>query len=255
MNKILIFNKKIKNTYNIKNDILIHTNIETIKKLQEGYSIARYGDGEFLLMINKDMLYETYNEKLKNRLIQVLTQNDNDKLLLGIPNMYFRHDNYASQTIRGKQLYQHWNDHVRFFVPENMHLFNRKEYYSSFFTQLYAYSVEENKMNLNELKKVWNNKNIVLYMNESVYNCTKDIQKNIFSNTLSIIHEVVPSTKAWTHYDDILNSVKKYDTSYLILVCCGATATIMAYDASKLGYQIIDLGQLIEDINYYKNLI
>ena len=49
-------------------------------------------------------------------------------------------------------------------------------------------------------------------------------------------------------YDNIFNSVKKYDTDHLILVCCGATATIMAYDVSKLGYQIIDLGQLIEDI-------
>jgi hypothetical protein len=255
MNKIIVFNNKIKNTYNINTDIVIHTNMETLQKLQKGYSIARYGDGEFLLMINKDMLYESFNESLKNRLIQVLTQNDNDKLLLGIPNMYFRHDVYVSQTIRGKQLYIHWNNNIRLFVPENMHLFNRKEYYSSFFTQLYAYSNEENKINFTELKKVWNNKNIVLYMNEFVYKNTEDIRKKIFSNTISVIHEVVPSTKAWEKYDDILNSVKKYNIDTLIIVCCGATATIMAYDVSKLGYQIIDLGQFIEDINYDKNIL
>jgi hypothetical protein len=206
-------------------------------------------------MIKKDMLYETYEESLKNRLIQVLTQNDNDKLLLGIPHMYFAHDHSASQTISGKRLNNHWNMNIRQFIPENMHLFNRKEYYSSFFTQLYAYSDEENKKNISELKKVWDNKNVVLYMNKYVYKKIENIIEILFSNAVNVIHEVVPSTKAWSQYDTILNSVQKYDTDHLILVCCGATATIMAYDVSKLGYQIIDIGQLIEDIVYNGNLI
>jgi hypothetical protein len=228
--------------------------MDTIKKLQEGYSIARYGDGEFLLMIKKDMLYETFDESLKNRLIEVITQNDNDKLLLGIPNMYFRHDYFASETFRGKQLYQHWNYDVRAFIPENMHLFNRKEYYSSFFTQLYAYQNDENKKNISELKKVWDNKNIVLYMNKYVFKHTENVRKLYFSNALNVIHEVVPNKKAWADYDSILESVKKYDKDYLIIVSCGATATIMAYDVSKLGYQVIDIGQLIEDIVGYENV-
>jgi len=251
----MIYKKKLKQLIQIDTDIVIHSNIDTIKKLQEGYSIARYGDGEFLMMIKKDMLYELYDETLKNRLIEVITQNDNDKLLLGIPTMYFKHDYYASETIQGKRLYNHWNNNIRAFIPENMHLFNKKEYYSSFFTQLYAYQFDENKKNIFELKKVWNNKNIVLYMNEKIYNNTLEIQKMYFSNALNVIHEVVPPTKAWARYNDILDSVKKYDTSYLILVCCGATATVMAYDVSKLGYQIIDCGQLIEDICLQKDLL
>ena len=248
MNKLSIHRKKIKQLIYIDTDIKIHTNMDTIKKIQEGYSIARYGDGEFLMMIKKDMFYESYDESLKNRLIEVLTQNDNDKLLLGIPNMYFRHDEYASQTFRGKQLYQHWNNNVRLFMPDNMHLFNRKEYYSSFFTQLYAYPDEDNKMVISEIKKVWDNRKVVLYMNDEKYKLLEKIIFMMFSNAINVVHEVVPPMKAWAQYDNIFNSVKKYDTDHLILVCCGATATIMAYDVSKLGYQIIDLGQLIEDI-------
>jgi hypothetical protein len=255
MNKIVSFHKKIQNTLTINTDIIIHTNFETIKKLQEGYSIARYGDGEFLLMINKNMLYESFDETLKNRLIQVLTQNDNHNLLLGIPIMFFKHDAYASQTINGKRLYKHWNNNIRLNILNNMHLFNRKEYYSSFFTQLYAYSSEENKLYLNELKKIWNNKNVVLYMNNDVYNKTLNIIKLIFSNAIDITHESVPPTNAWSHYTSILNSVKKYNTNTLILVCCGATATIMAYDVSLLGYQIIDFGQFIEDIVYEQHIL
>ena len=248
MNKLVIHKKSINQLIYIQTDIIIHNNIDTIKKLQDGYSIARYGDGEFLMMIRQDMLYESFNDSLKNRLIEVLTQNDNDKLLLGIPIMYFKHDEWASGTIRGKQLYRHWNNDVRRYVPENMHLFNRKEYYSSFFTQMYAYQDWENKLNMSELKKVWDNKKVVLYMNDGIYERSENVRKLFLSNALSVTHESVPPKGAWSIYDKILESVNKYDKDHLLLVCCGATATIMAYDVSKLGYQVIDLGQVIEDI-------
>ena len=254
MNHIIANKKKINNLFKYDTDIIIHSNIDTIKKLQEGYSIARYGDGEFLMMINKDMLYEKYDETLKNRLIEVITQNDNHNLLLGIPKMYFYHDAFSSQTIRGKMLYNYWNKNIRKYIPENMHLFNKKDYYSSFFTQLYAYDDEYNKKLFDEIVKIWNQRTVVLYMNDNIYKYANNVINNIFKNSTKLIHESVPETKAWSKYDNILDSVKKYDINYLILICCGATATIFAYDASKLGYQVIDMGQFIEDLITKENI-
>ena len=46
----------------------------------------------------------------------------------------------------------------------------------------------------------------------------------------------------------ILNEAKKLDKNKLILLALGPTATVLAYDLSKLGYQAIDIGHI--DIEY-----
>ena len=53
---------------------------------------------------------------------------------------------------------------------------------------------------------------------------------------------------AFSAYSQILEEVSKVDKSRLILIALGPTATVLAYDLSKQGYQAIDIGHL--DVEY-----
>lgn len=53
---------------------------------------------------------------------------------------------------------------------------------------------------------------------------------------------------AFNVYDKIINAVLKYGGKRVILIALGPTATLLAYDLYKLGYQSVDVGHI--DIEY-----
>ena len=75
------------------------------------------------------------------------------------------------------------------------------------------------------------------------------IGNDLFADTKSIKRILAPSKNAFSKYDEILNVVKKnISKDKLILIALGPTATVLAYDLFKLGYQAIDIGHI--DIEY-----
>ena len=52
-----------------------------------------------------------------------------------------------------------------------------------------------------------------------------------------------PLRNAFVVYDDILNSIKMTNNK-LVLLSLGPTATVLAYDLGKDGFQAIDIGHL-----------
>jgi hypothetical protein len=64
---------------------------------------------------------------------------------------------------------------------------------------------------------------------------------------------LAPNREAFEKYDMILEKVKMYSTEkYLILLALGPTATILAYDLAKLGYQAIDIGHIDIEYEWYR---
>ena len=53
---------------------------------------------------------------------------------------------------------------------------------------------------------------------------------------------------AFEKYDEILNTLKKESKNTLIIIALGPTATVLAYDLAKDGYQALDMGHF--DIEY-----
>ena len=95
------------------------------------------------------------------------------------------------------------------------------------------------------LKKIWNNREIIII--EGQY--TKlGIGNNLFDNCKSIGRIICPATNAFDKYDEIVKEIRKQSKDKLILMSLGPTATVLAYDMSKEGYQCIDTGHV--DIEY-----
>ena len=62
---------------------------------------------------------------------------------------------------------------------------------------------------------------------------------------------ICPTKEAFDYYDEILAEVKKVDKNKLILLVLGPTAKILAYDLVQLGYQVVDIGQIDMDYEWY----
>lgn len=96
------------------------------------------------------------------------------------------------------------------------------------------------------LKKIWNNRDVLIVEGKQ---SRTGIGNDLYDNAKSIKRIIGYATDAFSHYDEMFEAIKANATKeQLILLSYGPTATILAYDLAKCGYQAIDIGHL--DIEY-----
>ncbi|MBT2679816.1 SP_1767 family glycosyltransferase [Bacillus sp. ISL-35] len=220
----------------------VRTTDETLTKLiEEKASISRFGDGEFALMNGKDLLFQPYIPLLARRLKEII-KNDQEKHLVGIPNVFLNLD-WCSDKASA-----YWNRYLNInrFKIYRMINFNNV-YYDSLVTRLYIDHKDKKlaKKRFNKYKQLWNNRSIVIVEGDK---SRLGIGNDLFNGATSIERIICPSTNAFEKYEDILNEVIKHDRLKLILIALGPTATVLAYDLAILGYHAIDIGHI--DIEY-----
>ncbi|MDO4691094.1 MAG: GT-D fold domain-containing glycosyltransferase [Fusobacterium sp.] len=224
--------------YNIK------TKLETIDKLLEGYSISRYGDGELSLIYKKKksgINYQEYNNEIKKRLVEILKSNT-DKHLVAIPSPLIKIDNLE----KGEAYF--WSKYY-LTNKKNLetYLDKKKIYYDSMISRFYMpYSKkEESQILVKKIKTLFTNRNVNIIEGEYT---RFGLGNTLLKEAGTIERIICPSKNAYKIYDKILERAKKLPKDSLVLIALGPTATILAYDLAKYGYQAIDIGHL--DIEY-----
>jgi glycosyltransferase family protein len=219
----------------------------TIEKLiTENKSVCRFGDGEFELLEGRSIGFQQNSSLLEERLKEILIS-DNEDILICIPH-YFWYSvkkcnelikSYTRKTISAKR-----SDYEKLLLAN-------KQYYATEFTQLYMTYNED--VNLSEyferLKAIWDNRDVTLIQGEGI---TKSFLFNIFENAKSVSYIYGPAKNAFSEYHNILNTAKSINKNQLILIILGPTATVLAYDLAKLGYQALDIGHTAKDYDFYK---
>lgn len=208
-------------------------------------SIARYGDGEFCLIFGSSIRFQKYNKILSNRLIKVLNSNEN-KLLIGI-NIFSDIKYIERFTDNVKHFYINWIENNKIKIAKILN--KTKNYYSSLITRFYIEYKNKNRTKIQKyislVKKLWEKKDILIVEGE---NTKMGIGNNLINNANSIKRIICPSLNAFNMHNKIISEINKFNKNILILIALGPTATILAYDLTKLGYQAIDVGHL--DIEY-----
>ena len=75
------------------------------------------------------------------------------------------------------------------------------------------------------------------------------VGNDLFDGASSIKRILCPSVDAFSCYDLIISTIlSNVNKSSLLIIALGHTATVLAYDLSKLGFQAIDLGHV--DVEY-----
>lgn len=251
--KILIYENwktdiiKKKNFYptaDRSDDLPIIRNIEdTINIIIDNKaSLSRFGDGEFLLMSGMPgPKFQTYNSKLVDRLRKIIKSNEKS-LLIGISDIFSSLDAYTDSSIEywEKTLYTYkyewWG-----FLKKN------KIYENALITRPYiSYRDKSKGLNkFNSIRRIWDSRDIVIVEGEK---SRLGVGNNLFCSCKSINRIICPSVDAFEVYEEILNAVSKQNKDKLILIALGPTATVLAFDLNRLGYQAIDIGHI--DIEY-----
>ena len=224
----------------------IKSSLFTLNKIiNNNSSISRIGDGEFILIFGKNIGFQKYNQTLAKRLIQILNSNEKN-LLIGINLPYKEKDlHFFKKYIIN--YYKKFFYKYKFKIAKILN--KQKIYYSALITRFYIdYNYNNNKnikKYIEKLKIIWDKKNVLIIEGEE---SRLGIGNDLFNNIKSIKRIICPKKNSFSVYDKIINETLKVTKKRLILIALGPTATILAYDLYKLGYQAIDVGHI--DIEY-----
>ncbi len=219
---------------------------ETIRKIaEERCSISRYGDGEILLTISKSIGFQEGNPELAKRLIDII-KSKNEKHLVCISDTFSNLNRYTRSARR------FWRTH--FYLYGNLwdkYLVSERTYYNTFVTRPYMdyASKEESKNWFFEMKKIWNNRDIIFIEGET---SRLGVGNDLFNNARSVRRILCPARNAFNSYDTILNEALKIEKEVLFLIALGPTATVLSYDLFKSGYQAIDAGHVDIEYEWYR---
>lgn len=229
----------------------IATREETLDEIiNNNKSLARFGDGEFSLMFGWGNGFQNENKLLQQRLINVLNSNIKN-LLIGIYVPYRKND-LKYLTRAGIIYWKKWFKNVKF---RSVKLLNKsRKYYSALISRYYSLYKNKRKFNtyeyITKLKHLWEQRDILII--EGYYS-RNGIGNDLFNNAKSIKRILCPPKNAFIVYEKIINETKKFKLhkNLLILISLGPTASVLAYDLCKLGFQAIDIGHADLEYEYY----
>ncbi|MBQ7920630.1 MAG: DUF1792 domain-containing protein [Lachnospiraceae bacterium] len=216
------------------------------KIIKERKSIARFGDGEFGIMMNVNrQKFQKYNAHLSVRLQEVI-HCEHPNLLIGIANNYGDLQQYTEQAARGIRMYM--TDEVR--RAHQMFLDSTRTYYDAYMSRPYVLykdnQTDAPQKRFEHLQQIWQDRDIIFI--EGALS-RLGVGNNLFDNARSIKRILAPATDSFDKYNDILEAALQYasyDTLFLLAV--GPTATVLAHDLCLNGYQAVDIGHV--DIEY-----
>ncbi|MDW7761969.1 MAG: SP_1767 family glycosyltransferase [Acidobacteriota bacterium] len=216
---------------------------ETIDKIKKDKSsIARYGDGEFLFIMDKiGYDYQKYDEILSRRLKEIL-KSDNENILIGLP------VGYQSLANLNRRSQLTWKSHIVWTYPRlRKFLDMKKTYYNASFTRPFINFSNKtvSERYFRKVKELWQDRDIILVEGEK---SRLGVGNDLFSNAGSLVRILGPARNAFTRYHELLNEIVKHDKTKLVLLALGSTATVLAFDLGKRGYQALDVGNI--DIEY-----
>ncbi len=211
--------------------------------LNSNKSFGRFGDGEFQLALGKGIPFQEKNKKLSKKLKKLLKTNDKN-FMIGFNYRYI----YPKKT-ESKIVAKFIENFIAKKLPKFLKLCSKSvTYYDASVFLTYILEHDNCQKYFDEMKKLWENKDIVIVSGETVFD---KIENNIFNCAKSIEYIKAPSVNAFNKYDEIISEVEKQDKSKLILLILGPTATVMAYDLYLKGYRAIDVGHIAKDYDFY----
>lgn len=216
---------------------------ETIRKIiDEHCSVSRFGDGELLLTNpGKALGFQKGDLQLAERLREVLTSQEEGHLLC-VPDTFENLYRYIRKARRFWRthffIYGKWWDY--YLMPGRM-------YYNSFVTRPYMdlASKEASGRWFAQLRGIWKDRDVVFIEGEK---SRLGVGNDLFDGARSIRRILCPPCDAFGSINEILQEARKIEKTALFLIALGPTATVLAYDLFKTGYQAVDIGHA--DIEY-----
>lgn len=223
-------------------------NIETLNYiLERRCSVIRFGDGELVYINGRGFPFQKYDKSLSDRIKECL-QCSNDNILICLPEPIFSCKKLVCESK------WHWT----YIKAQNFKLYSslileKKTYGNSFISRPYMVyrDKSESAKCFELLKKLWDKKNILIVEGEYSRN---GIGNNLFENATSIRRILVPSSHAFSYYEEILEASQKYASNIenlLVLVSLGPAAKPLVWDLAQSGIWTIDIGHIDSEYEWF----
>ena len=233
-NEILFKNLYIVSTENTLNEIIKN------KK-----SISRFRDRKIGIINGGRISFQRFDSNLSKRLYEVLNSNEKN-LLIGL---FFPYQKKKINTFTYRS-FKLWNNWINVSKFKMLNILRNKKYYSTDISRFYSHLKDKSKAikYIPKLKKIWEGRDVLMIEGEKT---RFGIGNDLLNNAKSIKRIICPTRNSYSLYDKILKSALKIDKNTLILISLGPTATILAHDLTKYGYQAVDIGHADIQYEYY----
>ena len=226
----------------------IMTSEETIRQMaEEGQSLGRFGDGEMMLLLNSgDLKFQRRDSLLAKRLAQVLSSKE-EGFLVGLPLVFTKNDLHT----RNASSADFWRDNLRNTRLEWYRRIDlRRSYANSTFTRNYLTLKDKTSSEayFKQVRSIWEQRHVLVVEGEK---SRVGVGNPLFSNALEVKRIICPSENAFSCYQQILDTVRKLPKDHLVLISLGPTATVLAFDLFRSGYQAIDIGHIDIEFEWF----
>lgn len=204
-------------------------------------SICRYGDGEFNIALGKAIGFQHLNCNMSERMNQVL-QSDEENILIAIPDIFGDLSMYSD--FAGPW----WGEYRLQELSKLQKLLkSERTYFNSNCTRFTSDYKEDQANELIPIyRQIWDKRDVYIVEGEQT---RIGVGNDLLDNAANIYRILAPAKNAYDAYDRIIESVQQHAPhGALVIIALGPTATIMAFDLAKMGYQALDLGHF--DIQY-----
>ena len=209
-------------------------------------SIARYGDGEFAIMLQRGAPgFQKGSEEMAAAMLAVF-ENPSDRLLICLPHALVSTKGFEPWA---KAVWEGWARSNQREVVQHICKLIGNDYcfgdayisrpFTAYKSKLYAAKM------FSCLKELWTGRDILIVEGAQT---RLGVGNDLFSRAKSIKRILGPSENAFDNYSEIYNAVCSNWQGELVILALGPTATILASDLSKTGIQALDLGHI--DIQY-----
>lgn len=225
---------------------------ETMDGLRQGKSLARFGDGELQAIsctINNS--FQDNNRKLSFELEKDLELNNPNLMIAIAPPFSLRFSQLNSQAI------EYWKPLLlRNWYKWHSILLKQSQYYNAFVTRPYFdFSNNVSKLEIKSVfdrfKSIWLNKRVLIVEGEF---SRFGVGDDLLNGCQAIYRIICPSQNAFQSKERIKKGLRDFVCSNpvdIILFSLGQTATVLTCELIDLGIQIIDIGHLDIEYNWF----
>ncbi len=219
--------------------------MESIKKIiDERISISRFGDGEFFHLFNDNYNNSSGRQKCSKEIkkkLEIIINSNSENLMVCI-------SGFLAEDKQIDEYYKDYSNYMKNFIKKTLKKINSKYpllkdkiFYSAEITRITNSNYDNEIVEL--FDKYFSCNDFVFIGNKMVI---KLIKQKFIDKFKSIKFIEVKKKDAYKDYDEIKDSILKYDNNNIFLLAIGITATILAFDLSKIGYIGVDIGHYFE---------
>lgn len=207
----------------------VRSELETLRRVAAGASLARYGDGEFNLCAGHAIPCQRFDPVLARRLREILEASGS--CMVGIPNLLGLVG--PNQICAPPEKVRFWSK----YLDEAPRFLTTRAYASAFVTRPDSAPWIDTDEYWQLLKSLWAGRAVTLVCGG---------ERSLHPDDLVAVGSHVrvircSSTDAFADYEKILERVGRPERAIL---CLGPTATVLAVDLAARGVHAIDLGHV-----------